>query len=178
MKSRMLRLAVMVQGCFLSNVTAQNASDTPAQAARGEELFFQSAKPAACGMCHSLGGKGTAAGPDLMRWGRVGPRATAMAITSTITVDVVWVEPKAGAAFPAMKVSEEGGNTQYYDVGKIPPALLKLAAAEVRAVKPNTTWKHPPSQVKQTAEQMADIVAFIRWAGAKDTKGVKPDDVQ
>lgn len=178
MKPTMLRLAVMVPACFLFNVAAQNASDIPAQAARGEELFFQSAKPSACGMCHSLGGKGTAVGPDLMRWGRVAPRATAMAITSTITVDVVWVEPKAGDAFPAMKVSEEGGNTQFYDLGKMPPALLKLAAEEVRAVKPNATWKHPPSQAKHTPEQIADIIAFIRWAGAKDTKGVKPEDVQ
>jgi hypothetical protein len=178
MKSTMLWLAVMVPGCFLFNFPAQNASDTPAQAARGEELFFQSAKPSAYGMCHSLGGKGTAVGPDLMRWGSVSPRAIAMAITSTITVDVVWVEPKGGAAFPAMKVSEEGGHTQFYDLGKTPPALLRLAAAEVRAVKPNVTWKHPPSEVEYTPEQMADIIAFIRWTGAKDPKGVKPEDVQ
>jgi hypothetical protein len=178
MKSTMMWLAVMAPGCFLFTFPAQNASDTPAQAARGEELFFQSAKPSACGMCHSLGGKGTAVGPDLMRWGSVAPRATAMAIASTITVDVVWVEPKAGAAFPAMKVSEEGGNTQFYDLGKTPPALLKLAAGQVRAVKPNVTWKHPPSEVKHTSEQMSDIIAFIRWAGAKDPKGVKPEDVQ
>jgi mono/diheme cytochrome c family protein len=168
----------MVTGGFLFNVAAQNAPDTPAQAARGEELFFQSVKPSACGMCHSLGGKGTAVGPDLTRWGRVAPRATAMAITSTITVDVVWVEPKAGVAFPAMKLSEEGGITQFYDLGKMPPALLKLAAAEVRAVKPNVTWKHPPSLVKHTPEEIADMIAFIRWAGAKDSKGVKPEDIQ
>jgi|SRR4051794_16609426 mono/diheme cytochrome c family protein len=178
MKPIVLRLAVMVPWCFLPNVAAQSVSNTPAQAVRGEELFFQSAKPWACGTCHSLGGKGTAVGPDLMRWGRLNPRATAMAITSTITVDVVWVEPKAGAAFPAFKVSEEGGNTQFYDLGKEPPALLKLGAAEVRAVKPNATWKHPPSQAKHTPEQIADMIAFIRWAGAKDTKGVKPEDVQ
>src|SRR5437879_10572746 len=66
------------------------------------------------------------------------PRATAMAIASTITVDVVWVEPKAGAAFPAFKVSEEGGNTQFYDLGKAPPALLKLGAAEVRSDRKST----------------------------------------
>ena len=178
MKSAMLRLAVMVPGCFLFHVAAQNATDTPAQAARGEELFFQSANSSACGMCHSLGGKGTAVGPDLTRWGRVAPRATAMAITSTITVDVLWVEPKAGAAFPAMKASEEGGNTQFYDLGKMPPALQKLAATEVRAVKPNVTWKHPPSLVKHTPEEIADMIAFIRWAGAKDSKGVKPEDIQ
>ncbi len=178
MKSIVLRLAVVIPACLLLNVAAQNPSDVPAQAARGEELFFQSAKPTACGVCHSLAGKGTAVGPDLTRWGRVGPRATAMAITSTITIDVVWVESKGGAAFPAMKVSEEGGSTQFYDVGKIPPALVKLAAAEIRAVKPNATWKHPPSQVKHPPEEMADVIAFIRWAGAKDTKGVKPEDVQ
>jgi hypothetical protein len=39
-------------------------------------------------------------------------------------------------------------------------------------------WKHPPSEVKCTPEQMADIIAFIRWTGAKDPKGVKPEDVQ
>ena len=178
MKPTWLWLAVMFPGCFLFNLAAQNPPDTPSQASRGEESFFQSAKPVACGTCHSLSGKGTAVGPDLMRWGRISPRATAMAITSTITVEVVWVEPKTGAAFPAMKVSEEAGNAQFYDLGKTPPALLKLAAAEVRAVKPNATWKHPPSEAKYTPEQIADLIAFIRWAGAKDTKGVKPEDVQ
>ena len=171
-------LAVSVMGCFLLNVAAQNGSDTPAQAARGQELFFQSAKPTACGVCHLLAGKGTAVGPDLMRWGRISPRATAMAITSNITVDVVWVEPKVGTAFPAFKVSEEGGSTQFYNLSKSPPELVKLGAAEVRAVKSNTTWKHPPSEAKHTPDEIADMVAFIRWAGAKDTKGVKPGDIQ
>ena len=63
-------------------------------------------------------------------------------------------------------------------VGKMPPALLKFAADEVRAVKPNVMWKHPPSHVKHTPEQMADMIAFIRWVGAKDPKGVKPEDIQ
>jgi hypothetical protein len=32
----MLRFAVMVPGCFLFNIAAENASDIPAQAARGK----------------------------------------------------------------------------------------------------------------------------------------------
>ena len=49
-----------------------------------------------------------------------------------------------------------------------------MAKADVEAVKPNATWKHPPSAEKYSQEQLADLVAYIRWAGAKDKTKISP----
>lgn len=151
--------------------------DGPAQAKRGRALFFETAKPQPCGTCHSVAGKGTAVGPDLKTWARIPPRAAAMAITASVTEKVVSAKPANGPEFPAMKVSEDATNVQLFDLSATPPAPRTLPKAEVK-LGPNSTWRHPPGVTKPTPEELADLIAYIRWAGAKDARGVKPDDVE
>ena len=43
---------------------------------------------------------------------------------------------------------------------------------------PNSEWKHPPSTRKYTNEQMADIIAYVRYAGAGTKTPVDPGDVK
>ncbi|HET8550445.1 MAG TPA: c-type cytochrome [Bryobacteraceae bacterium] len=151
-------------------------TDVPEQAARGQELFLRTAKPKACANCHALAGQGTAVGPDLKMWARFPPRATATAITTQLTDKVVEVRPKAGAAFPALKIGESETSLTLFDLAAM--SRREMARAEIGEIASNTKWKHPPGQEKYTAEQLADLVAFIRWAGAKDRKPVAPEDVQ
>jgi mono/diheme cytochrome c family protein len=167
-------LLVALPSCVL----AQNTFQGPAQAARGHELFVKTAKPQACVTCHALGGEGTAVAPDLKMWSRLPPRAAAMAITSTVTEKVVTVEPKQGPAFPGIKISDDANTVKYYDVSVEPPAIREFPKAEAPPVSPNAKWKHPPSREKYSLEQLADLVSFIRWAGAKDGKAIKPEDVE
>jgi hypothetical protein len=166
-------LAVLL---FTSFLPAQDAFQGPPQAARGYELFFNTAKPVPCGSCHAMSGKGVPAAPDLKNWARIAPRATAMAITATVTANVVSVEPKGAEAFPGIKASEDAATAKFYDLSANPPALKELP--KDTPIKPNAKWKHPPGQEKYTPEELADLVGYIRWAGAKDKKEITPEEVQ
>ncbi len=147
-----------------------------AQIDRGQKLFFEDGK---CGSCHALKGKGTPAGPDLRTLGRVGVRALVTAIRATRTEYVETVSVKGADTFPGMKVqSTDTSVTQYYDLSKMPPELRKFAPGEVQAKPENSTWKHPPSTGGYSNQQIADIVAYIRWAAAGDRKAVDASDVE
>jgi hypothetical protein len=125
-----------------------------------------------------LKGHGTAVGPDLKILGRVGVRALVTAIRASRTEYVETIKLKEGDAFPAMKVSADATTLQYYDLSKTPPELKKFAPADVQSKTDNATWKHPPSTSGYTNQQLADIVAYVRWAAAGERKAVDPSDVE
>ncbi|HXI44436.1 MAG TPA: c-type cytochrome [Bryobacteraceae bacterium] len=150
----------------------------PAQAARGQVFFFDETAARHCGSCHALAHKGTAVGPDLTRLARLNARAIVMAIRATRTQYVVNVKLKDGTEFPGMAGAKDDAGAQYYDLSATPPALRKLASKDVAAVVDNATWKHPPESAGYTAPQLADVIAYIKWASYGDTKGVNPDEVE
>jgi len=150
----------------------------PAQAARGQAIFLDEKLAAHCGSCHSLAGKGTAVGPDLSRLARLTPSAIATAIRATLTEYVQTVKLKSGSEFPGMPAATGGSALQFYDMSTKPPALRKVDQNELVSKRENTTWKHPPSSAGFTAEQLADVIAYIKWASYGDTRPVNPDDIQ
>ena len=156
------------------------ASDAkpPEQAARGQAFFFDENVVAHCGGCHSLAGKGTAVGPDLSRLARLSASGIATAIRATLTEYVQTVKLKAGGEFPGIPAAKSTGTVQYYDLSAKPPALRKFEPAEVVSTRENTTWKHPPSRAGFTAQQLADVIAYIKWASYGDTKVVSPDEIE
>ena len=149
----------------------------PAQAKRGFELFFAAPKGQPCGACHVMQGKGTAVAPDLTKIARLPPRAFVMSILSTRTQYAVSVKPKTGEKFPAMKVKEVGTVTEFYDLSKTPPELVKIEKDQIDSVTDNTTWKHPPESMGYTKEQLADIIAYIKWVGYRSSSAVKPGEL-
>lgn len=150
----------------------------PPQATRGYALFFETSKGQPCGTCHAMGGRGTAVGPNLKDIARLPPRGFVMAIRSTRTQYVVAVKLKTGDTFPAMKVKEDDKVLEVYDLSKSPPELRKIDRAEVDSVADNSVWKHPPASVEYTSEELADIIAYIKWAGYRSTSPVRPSDVE
>ncbi len=152
----------------------QAATPTP-QIGRGQQIFFADGK---CGTCHALKGQGTAIGPDLKVLGRVGVRALVTAIRATRTEYVETVTVKGGDTFPGMKASGDATTVQYYDLSKTPPELRKFAPGDVTAKAENSVWKHPPAVGGYTDQQLADIVAYIRWVSTGDRKAVDPSDVE
>jgi mono/diheme cytochrome c family protein len=152
----------------------QTAAPTP-QIERGQTLFFAAN---GCGTCHALNGRGTAVGPDLKILGRIGVRALVIAIRASRTQYVESVKLKGSDPFPGIKVSEDATAVQYYDLSKTPPELRKLAPGDIQSRTDNSTWKHPPADHGYTNQQIADIVAYIRWAAAGDKKVVDPSDVE
>jgi mono/diheme cytochrome c family protein len=147
----------------------------PTQIDRGEALFFDTAQ--GCGNCHALKGKGTAVGPDLKGIARLSPAGIAMAVRSSVTQYVQVAKLKSGESFPTYP-PPAGDQMKLYDLSKTPPALHEVAKADIGSMTPNQTWKHPPTTRKYTDEQMADIIAYIRYAGAGTKTPVDPADVK
>ncbi|MGD0363755.1 MAG: c-type cytochrome [Bryobacteraceae bacterium] len=161
---------------WLSVLLFLQAAAPNQQIERGQTLFLADG---GCGTCHALKGHGTAVGPDLKVLGRVGVRALVTAIRATRTEYVETVKVKGSDQFPGMKVASSDATTvQYYDLSKKPPELRKFAAGEVESKSDNAIWKHPPSTGGYTNQQIADIVAYVRWAASGERKAVDPSDVE
>jgi mono/diheme cytochrome c family protein len=148
----------------------------PSQTERGEALFFDAQQ--GCATCHVLKGKGTAVGPDLTGIGRLGPQAIAMATRSTVTQYVQVVKLKAGGSFPAMPVKKDDNAVVLFDLSKTPPEKKALAPGDIAGSAGNDVWKHPPAAAKIGTEQLADIVAYIRFATNGSRKAVDPAEVR
>ena len=157
---------------WLLVLLAQSA--VPTQIDRGEALFSDATR--GCSSCHALKGKGTAVGPDLKDIARLSPRGISMAIRSTVTQYVQVVKLKSGESFPGMPPTDQ--STQVYDLSKMPPEPHQAAKADVASMSPNNNWKHPPSARKYTPEELADLIAYVRFAGANNRQAVSPDDVR
>jgi len=176
----MIRLALLLAPAVMAAAQA-GAQDTftgPPQAKRGYDLFFQSTKGQPCGACHAMSGKGTAVGPDLKVISRLPARGFVAAILATRTQYVVSAAPVSGDAFPAMKVKADDKVVELYDLSKTPPELRKLEKAEIKSMTDNSTWKHPPAGAGYTNEELADIIAYIKYAGYKSTSVIKPEDLE
>jgi hypothetical protein len=87
------------------------------------------------------------------------------------------VEPKTGEPFPAMKVKEDDKVVELYDLSKTLPELRKMDKAEIGSMKDNASWKHPPSSLEYTNEELADIIAFVKWVGYRHSAGVKASEL-
>lgn len=148
----------------------------PSQTERGEALFLDAQQ--GCGSCHALKGKGTAVGPDLTGLGRLGPQAIAMATRSTVTQYVQVVKLKSGESFPAMTGKKDEKSVVLFDLSKNPPEKKEVAPADIASQGNNDAWKHPPAAKKISAEQLADIVAYIKYAATGSRKAVDPEDVK
>jgi len=148
----------------------------PTQVDRGEALFFGS--EGGCFNCHALKGKGTAVGPDLKGIGVVSPGGIVMAIRSSVTQYVQVVKLKSGESFPTMPPTGNDPKVKLYDLSKMPPEPHDADKADISVMTPNAAWKHPPSLHKFTDQQMADIVAYIKYAATGSRKAVDPADVQ
>jgi len=150
-------------------------SALPPQIERGQVMFVDAEK--GCSSCHALKGRGTAVGPDLKTISSMAPRAIVTMVRSTLTQYVQNVKLKDGQSFPAMPGTKDDKTIQLYDLSKTPPEQRTVNLADIESMHNNETWKHPPLVREYTPEQMADIIAYIRWAGSGDKRKVDPDDV-
>jgi mono/diheme cytochrome c family protein len=160
-------------------VAPMMAGDAPtAQTQRGRELFLHSPKGLACATCHSLDGNGNSIGPDLTRLGSVvGPKGLVMTIQMTMTAYVQEIQLQNGRAFPGIQKGKEGDLFEIYDLSKTPAILLKLKASDVASMKPNTKWSHPPTSAGYTPNELADIIAYLKFVSTGVAKEVKVTDL-
>ena len=85
---------------------------------------------------------------------------------------------KSGKSFPAMPVAQDDRVVQVYDLSKSPPELRKIERPEITMVSHDGSWKHMARKDAYTNEQLADIVAYIRYAASGSRKPVDPSEVQ
>jgi putative heme-binding domain-containing protein len=164
---------------FQTNTAAsQEKFAGPAQAKRGYDLFFNASKGEPCGTCHKMDNRGVAVGPDLKAIARIPPRAFATAILSTRTQYVIAVKLKTGESFPAMRVKQDDNVVELYDLTKTPPELRKIERAEIESITDNMKWKHPAESMGYTSQQLADIIAYIKWSAYRSRTEIKPSDVE
>lgn len=175
---RACAFGIILTTIFLFTVAAQNKRPLPAQVQRGRDLFTKSEK-GPCGTCHAVAGVGAAVGPDLKEFSAyVGPSGIVMAMHMTIPAFVMDITLKDGTTFAGMEKQKQGDDLDIDDLSQSPPALRKVTAKDITGKKVSATWKHPPTTIEYTSQELADIIGFLKWAANGSTKEIKPDEVE
>jgi putative heme-binding domain-containing protein len=170
---RSLLCVVLLGGSALLAADAPNA-----QIDRGRQWFLHSTKGLACATCHSLEGNGNSIGPDLTRLASVvGPRGLVMTIEMTMTAYVQRVELRNGREFPGIQKQKDGDILEIYDLSKTPAVLLKVKSADVASMKGNTKWTHPPTSAGYLPNELADIIAYLKFVSTGVAKEVTVDEL-
>ncbi|HLK63094.1 MAG TPA: c-type cytochrome [Bryobacteraceae bacterium] len=160
---------------LLAQAAAPQQNAVQSQIERGQALFFDAEN--GCGNCHALKGKGTAVGPDLKGIARLSPAGIVTAIRSTVTQYVQTAKVKGAGSFPAMPPAGTDKSVKIYDLSKMPPEAHDVDRDDI-SLSPNNNWKHPPSLHKFTDAQLADVICYIRYAGAGTKAAVDPEDMK
>jgi len=167
----------MVSALSLPAIQAQdNAAPTP-QIERGRELFTNAKKGVACKTCHSLGGVGTAIGPNLTNMASNGSvHSIVMTMHMTMTAYVIRVKTNV-SSFPAMVKQKYGDRTEYYDLSQIPPVVRTLFNNQVISTDREEKWRHPPAVANYTTQELADVIAFLKFAATGSKQEIAAADV-
>lgn len=157
------------------------AADKPpenAQSQRGRQLFVNSARGIACGTCHSMGGVGTAIAPDLTTMATYAPpRGLVATMHMTMTEHVLFVKTSAGN-FPGLLKGKDAEKSEYWDLSQTPPAVRSFATKQVVSAERDQKWRHPPATTEYTNSELADLVAFLRYAATGSIKEIKASDIE
>jgi hypothetical protein len=158
-----------VSALSLAAVRAQdNAGPTP-QIERGRQLFTNAKKGVACKTCHSLGGVGTAIGPDLTTMATYGSvHSIVLTMHMTMTEHVYSIKT-ATMSFPGILKQKYGDRVEYYDLSTIPPVLRTLFSKDILSAQRDESWKHPPAKANYTPQELADVISYLKFTttGAK-----------
>jgi len=144
-----------------------------AQIERGRQIFLHSKKGVTCATCHSLEGQGVAVGPDITKLASVvGPRGLVTTIHMTATAYVQEYKLPNGRTFPGIEKAKTAETWDIYDLSKIPAVLVRLKPSDPVTVKTSSDWCHPPTATPYTSEEMADLVAYLKFAATGKAKEI------
>lgn len=174
-----LALGLTLAGSVL---LAQQAKKAPPpmtkQVERGKDMFLHTTKGTACGTCHEVGGVGTPIGPDLTKLASVvGPRGLVSTIQMSMTAYVQEYKIKDVGTFPGIQ-KEGSGGAQIFDLSKTPPELHEVKAGDISSQKQNEKWKHPPAVAGYSNQELADLIAWLKYAATGSTKEVKAEEIE
>ena len=150
-------------------VGVEGPSELTGDAKLGEELFFDLTREKRCGLCHRLGEKGTAVGPnlavvagektaeDLERDIRQPGRARAFGF------ELTEVSTRDGEVIRGVLADQTSAHVKIYDTSVLPPVLRTVADEGVRRVRAHNDRSPMPEgweSVYSDAE-IGAIVAFL-----------------
>jgi len=134
----------------------------PAAAARGHELFFDPIR-GNCGVCHAVGGRGIAIGPDLTS---SKPSEILSEIGATRSRHVLIAKLKTGEEFPALLVEQTRDQARLYDLTQSPPVMRTLLSPEVLSLVPNASWRHSDFVKDYSPPELDEVVVYLRWVAS------------
>jgi putative heme-binding domain-containing protein len=139
------------------------AGSRPGDAAAGERLFFHPRGPR-CSACHTVAGRGGAAGPDLSRAGRTPPERLLEAIVAPSKEIApgytTWVLVTPAGAKHGVLVGEEADGALL--LAGPEGRIERLPPGEVAERSPSPTSLMPEDLVGALAEdELRDLLAFL-----------------
>ena len=132
----------------------------PSEAAQGHALFFDPTR-ANCGVCHAVGGRGIAIGPDLTA---SQPPEMIHVILGSRSSHVLTAKLVDGEEFPALLADQNSGQTRLYDLTSAPPVLRTLERSKIVSMSENPGWRHSDFVKDYSRAELDEIVAYLRWA--------------
>ena len=137
------------------------------QAKRGHDLFFDLNNQKRCAVCHKLGGKGTAVGPDLSA-------AAASKSPDELMQDIldpgasiadgfgqVVVTSGSGETIAGVKKAETRERIQVYEAEAIPPPLRTFYKDEIMKVENRRVSSMPA--YRNSVYSQADLEAIVAY---------------
>jgi cytochrome c1 len=83
----------------------------------------------------------------------------------------------AEGTFPGMVKEKKEEQTEVWDLSQLPPVLRSLPTKQISMTR-EQKWKHPPSTVEYSSQELADLIGFLKWAATGSVKEIKPADVE
>ncbi len=149
--------------------SGSGADTLTGDAKRGHDLFFDLNNQKRCAVCHKLGGKGTAVGPDLSL---AAPQKSADALMTDILdpgasiaegFDQVVVTAASGKTVAGVKKSETNDRIQVYDKEAVPPPLRTFYKDQVNKVENRQASSMPANYESIYArDELEAIVAYLK----------------
>lgn len=168
---------VVVSVLNLAAVRAQDKAAPTAQIERGRQLFTNAKKGVACKTCHALGGVGTAIGPDLTNMASNGSvHSIVLTMHMTMTEHVYRIKTGV-SSFPGILKANYGDRVEYYDLSQIPPILRTLMKNQIVSAERDEKWRHPPALANYTPQELADVIAFLKYAATGSQKEIAGSDI-
>jgi hypothetical protein len=168
---------LVVSALSLSAVRAQDTAAPTPQIERGRELFTNAKKGVACKTCHSLGGVGTAIGPNLTNMASNGSvHSIVLTMHMTMTEHVYRIKT-ATDSFPGILKQKFGDRVEYYDLSRIPPVLRTLNMNQIVSKERDEKWRHPPALANYTPQELADVISYLKFAATGSQQEIAATDI-
>jgi putative heme-binding domain-containing protein len=140
-----------------------------AEAQRGHDLFFDLTNQKRCAVCHRLGNKGAAVGPDLAQSaGRKSSEELLRDIVEPAASIAKGFEQTAVATNDAervagIRIEETWEYIKLYDMSSIPPPLRTIYREQIHAVNSDRRSAMPGDYRKRySEEEIKAIVAYLK----------------